>query len=202
MRTILAALFMTLATQLHSATECLMISDDSERLQCYDRVHGYNAGSQADAVYSGKWVFVEDKDPFNDTDVSYLVLESEAEGRAGRDYQSAVVVRCSGYSHQAYVISSGYLGRDSTSIKYRFADRNRALGSWNLSTDGKAVFAPVVATKFPLQNLRGFVKELRTGDDFVFEVRDYQNTPNVAYFDNSVHPKLDFVLNGCRQPEK
>ena len=77
LRLIVTSLIVALATQLHSATECLMISRDSERLQCYDRVHGYNAKSQPTAVYSGKWVFVEDKDPFNDSDVSYLILESE-----------------------------------------------------------------------------------------------------------------------------
>lgn len=156
--------------------------------------------STNDVKYAGGWVFIEKKDPFTDKNASYLYLNSEYMGRSGDDFPETLVIRCKGSGHDAYIAADGFIGGDSSKVRYRFGNKQMRSESWSLSTDGDAIFAPYTGNSVGLERLSNFIKEVRSGEDFLFELSDYRGTKSSASFDNSVHPKLDFVLNGCIEP--
>ena len=140
---------------------------------------------------SSNWVFVEKLDKFTDKNASYIYLN--ASGYVSSDSPESIVVRCDGTgSYEIYVRASGYIGarNDIIRVRYRFGSDQAISERWSESTTGRAAFLP--------SGYKDFRQKLATGEDFLFEITDYNGTPSSSEFDNNQDDKLTFVMNGCK----
>ncbi|WP_194095792.1 hypothetical protein [Marivivens aquimaris] len=190
------------ASQDVSAETCLALNDDQERLGCYDRQFGYVARAEEETApevakpisTSSNWHFFENADDFSDQDTSYIILSSVAGRGRYNDAPDAIWIRCDGQgAFEVFVTVDGYIGgnrNDRVPVRFRFGSDDPVSELWNISTNGQGAFLP--------QSYNDFKTGIFSGEDFVFEVTDYQGSKSSAEFRNSDHPKLDFIRNGCR----
>ncbi len=140
---------------------------------------------------ASKWNFVEQFDSFNDKNSSMVILE--ASGYIGNDDPKDLIVRCDAKGgYDIIIASNGYIGaRDNrVPVRYRFGKNDAISERWSESTNGKAAFLP--------SSYNDFRRNLATGEDFVFEITDFNGNSGSSEFDNSKDEKLDFVMGGCK----
>ncbi len=152
---------------------------------------GETSPSAQDATNASKWNFVENFDSFNDKNTSMVVLE--ASGYIGYDDPKNLIVRCDAKGgYDIIIVSNGYIGaRDNrVPVRYRFGKNDAISERWSESTSGRAAFLP--------SSYNDFRKNLATGEDFVFEITDFNGNRGSSEFDNSKDDKLEFVMGGCK----
>ena len=212
------AFLMTLGTQgsaAETAKDCAKITDDAARLVCYDKFLGYIKGidqsgleqvidplskalddalgiTSDTANANSNWRYHENQDAFTDANTSYLALKLKSGSDRGGDAPKTLILRCDGEgSSDIYMVVDGYIGSDAAKVRYRFEGKDAVSSSWDISTDGKAVFDT------PWTKPGKFVLELASGNDFLFEVTDHRGVRSSAEFDNSLDPNFDYILSGC-----
>ncbi|MDA0318828.1 MAG: hypothetical protein O3A90_06010 [Proteobacteria bacterium] len=144
-----------------------------------------------DVKNASKWVFIEKFDSFNDKNSSMVVLE--ASGYIGNDDPKELVVRCDARGgYEIFITTNGYIGArdDSVPVRYRFGKGEPISERWGESTSGRAAFLP--------KRYNDFRKNLATGEDFIFEITDFNGSRGSSEFDNSKDEKLDFIMGGCK----
>ncbi|MHC4709060.1 MAG: type VI secretion system-associated protein TagO [Planctomycetota bacterium] len=168
--------------------KCAAISNDLERLVCYDelaRAQGFDR-QQARSVPTGgvgAWEIRDQVNPLDDTRTVNLALVSTSGGStAGRPV--ILVLRCESGETEVYVnwrvrVASG--AQVATRIGTDEVERRR----WSLSSNQQATFYP--------SNDVDFIRALMTADRFVAQVTLYSGNPVTAIFDtqgidNAVRP--------------
>lgn len=174
--------------------ECHSFTEADIRLKCYDQNSGYQAPVDESSSNDGGWILIEQMDDFTNANTSYVVLRSDASGVIMSDAPEAMIARCDGNGgHEIYVKSGGYIGarNDLVPVRYRFGEAAPVSERWHESTTGTAAFLP--------NGFKDFRNGLRSGEDFVFEITDYNGTSSRARFENvsGNQSALEFVLNGC-----
>jgi hypothetical protein len=181
---------------------CTALADDANRLSCYDAAADFSKPGEAEntrsdntsEVYSGGWEFSEHRDAFSNKETSMVILESDAVGETMSDKPALTIIRCDGKgSKEVIVRTHGYLGSDRIRVRYKFGDNDPILERWSPSTSGQAVFLP--------RGYKDFLKGIKTGESFIFEVTDFQGSRAMAEFINADKGKddRDYVLNGCKK---
>jgi hypothetical protein len=146
---------------------------------------------ERDAGSESQWQFVEDFDSFNDKNSSYIYLEPTS--TVSGDDPKFIAVKCDAKGgYDILVASNGYIGaRDNrVQVRYRFGTNDPTTEKWNESTTGTAAFLP--------SSYNDFRTNLATGEDFVFEITDYNGSRSSSEFDNNKDEKLEFVMGGCK----
>jgi hypothetical protein len=182
--------------------DCKIFDDDNLRLVCYDKLSGYEKaeaetgnsdGSNTDLT-SGGWVFKEQDDEFSGKETSYAFLESDAATAVLTDKPKAIIIRCDGKGgNDIYVLSNGYIGGDRIRVRYKFGESKPVSERWMASTDGQAAFLP--------NGYKDFLSGLLSGDDFIFELTDFNGSTSMARFKNAAKniEKRNYVLAGCKK---
>ena len=167
------------------------VSDDDGDNGSSDGKDASSDAGERDTASESQWQFVEDFDSFNDKNSSYVFLE--ATSRVSGDDPKAVVARCDAKGgYDIYVMSNGYIGARNNRIpvRYRFGTNDPTTEKWNESTTGTAAFLP--------SSYNDFRTNLATGEDFIFEITDYNGSRSSSEFDNNKDEKLEFVMGGCK----
>jgi hypothetical protein len=202
---ILAIAHIFLATQSTaqdlSLENCTSFDDDDLRLICYDTISGYekpestSSSSDDGTTASGGvgWVFVEEADEFSGKETSYVYLLSDAVDERTSDKPRNFVIRCNGKGgKEVAVVTHGYIGGDRIKVRYKFGDGDPISEKWHASTNGVAAFLP--------SGYKDFLRGIISGQDFIFEVTDYNGSTALARFENASSgvAKRDYVLRGCK----
>ena len=191
--------------QIDKLNECLELTEDQQRLECYDAAMGQvddraelssEANETAATIESeSKWDFNERADEFTDNNTSFIALTSDSISRRGDDPPMFLVLRCDGQGgYDIYMIFDGYIGsnNDSIPVRYRFDGEEAVVERWSESTDGTAAFLP--------KRFNDFRSGLLTGTDFAFEVTDFRGSTSAARFENSIDANFEFITKGCVTP--
>lgn len=169
---------------------CTKISDDQERLQCFDtamaglmRPRAPKAGEPSDY-----WHVTEKTDPLTDEVVVTIMARGTSTGRR----PVVFVARCTKGRTEAYVAFNDYLGDDvdgpyeeGKTVTYRVGTAEPRTNTWSLSTDKKAAFFPGRGGEFLARMLKG--------DRLVVQTTPYNENPVTAIFDTT---KLPETLQG------
>ena len=126
------------------------------------------AGFIAPAAYA-EWRFQEVTDPITDEDASFAGVMN------GPD--EVLVVRCLGEIAEIPVGVGGFFGFGAQiEVTYR-VDRNDpvAAGTWNVSTNGNALFAP-------RSQINDLLNLFRSGQSIVIRATDERGSSNTATF--------------------
>ena len=183
----------------HSLNKCVSYLDNNLRLKCYDAISKYNPEEDNDTKISSAWEYTENIDDFTDKNTSRLLLEYKIGTTKGSGYPDHIVMRCDGMGDfEIYVSSSGHIGSnfkgEGIPIRYRFGSEEAVTEKWGESASGKAAFYPS-ALRYKANS---FYKMLLSGKDFIFSIEDFRGIQSSAKFDNSIHPKFNFILGGCK----
>ena len=167
------------------------LSDDDGDSGSPDEKNASSNMDERNVAGESQWQFVENFDSFNDKNSSYVFLEPTS--AVGSDDPKAVVVKCDAKGgYVIYVIANGYIGSrdDRIPVRYRFGTNDPTTEKWSESTDGTAAFLP--------SSYKDFRTNLATGEDFIFEITDYNGGRSSSEFDNNKDEKLEFVMGGCK----
>jgi len=167
------------------------VSDDDSNNGLSNENDASGSSDERDLASDSQWKFFEDFDSFNDKNSSYVLLLPSSS--VGNDDPSAIAVKCDAKGgYDIIVTSNGYIGARNNGIpvRYRFGTKDPITEKWNESTNGTAAFLPSFYNDFRTQ--------LATGEDFIFEITDYNGSRSRSEFDNNKDEKLDFVMGGCK----
>ena len=116
---------------------CKAITDDKERLRCFDGLFGSNLPSPAKSLQEEKqanWSIDETKSP---TDGSPQVVAANLVG------DTVLILRCKDQTTEAaFSTQYNYLGYKSVDVELRINDQNPIKEVWKASMNGRAAFAP------------------------------------------------------------
>ena len=187
---VLALLPFTVCAQTEqSMAQCAAITDDSERLACYDE-HAISLGLEVTAlipIEPGTLMVSTDSntaaDPSTDpssnpstepstvTITSYAVSGTSSEGDA-----ITMVIRCRRNRTDLYIRWQDYLGSWAY-VRTRVGDDDRGTRQWDLSADARSSYYP--------RGTVGFIEDLIEASSVEFEVTPYVQDPVTAVFDMS-----------------
>lgn len=155
------------------ANDCASISDDEERLTCYDQLNTPTVKKQEGDT--GKWVKSERISPIDDSPTVVLSLDSPDEVRSrllsGRP---TLVVRCKENKTEAYINWRTFITTGTTEITFR-ADKEKAKKeTWLVSSNNKATFSPM---PIPL------IKDLLGKSSLIVQVTPFSDNTYTVNFD-------------------
>ena len=164
---------------------CKAITDDQERLKCFDGLFG-EASKPPKASNEGQaqtppeekqanWTIDESKDPDGNPEVVAANLVSD----------TVLILRCKNQTTEAaFSTQYNYLGYKSVEVELRINDQKPSKETWKASMNGRAAFAPDAIAFIQLlpdsarlsikttRNPDGKVKEAKFDLGAVSEVRD------------------------------
>ena len=187
---VLALLPFTVCAQTEqSMAQCAAITDDSERLACYDE-HAISLGLEVTAlipIEPGTLMVSTDSntaadastdpssnpstEPSTVTITSYSVSGTSSEGDA-----ITMVMRCRRNRTELYIRWRDYLGSWAY-VRTRVGDDDRGTRQWNLSADARSSYYP--------RGTVGFIEDMIEAGSAAFEVTPYVQDPVTAVFDMS-----------------
>jgi type VI secretion system VasI family protein len=116
---------------------CKAISNDQQRLKCFDDLFADKADQPNSADKSaneGNWSIEEGKSP---TDGSPQIVAANLVG------DTVLILRCKDQiTEAAFSTKYNYLGYKSVDVQLQINDQNRIKEVWNASMNGRAAFAP------------------------------------------------------------
>jgi hypothetical protein len=113
---------------------CKAITDDKERLKCFDRLFSETSKPQNVPEEKQNWSVEESKSP---TDGSSQVVAANLVG------DTVLILRCKDQTAEAaFSTKYNYLGYKSVDVQVRINDQNPSKQVWKASMDGRAAFAP------------------------------------------------------------
>ena len=114
---------------------CKAITDDKERLRCFDGLFGSPPKPQNPLEKAqANWSIDETKSP---TDGSPQVIAANLVG------DTVLILRCKDQTTEAaFSTQYNYLGYKSVDVQLRINDQNPIKEIWNASMNGRAAFAP------------------------------------------------------------
>ncbi len=113
---------------------CKAISDDKDRLKCFDRLLAEPEKSHTSPeVSKGNWTIDESRSPDGSPDVVAANLVGDV----------VLILRCKNQiTVAAFSTQYNYLGYKSVDVQLRINDQNPIKHVWNASVNGRAAFAP------------------------------------------------------------
>ena len=159
---------------LKELTVCASVTNDTERLACYDRV-ARSLGLTPPASVEGKrkWQVSVKTNPLDDSTTVALMLFADS-GTSTWGDRVSLILRWQSNKLEAYINWHDYL-EDGASVTWRVGTKEARRGVWGLSTDNEATFYPYDVT--------GFIQELLEATRFVAQVTPYEESPITAIFD-------------------
>lgn len=120
-------------------------------------------------AFADIWEHIPSFDPMTDRDRSLAAIMV--------DRGTMIAVRCNGSTDFDIIVRPGghISSRDSAATTYRIDQQEPVQSSWNLSTDGQAVFVP---DRLKVE----FLGQLKAGGRLVVQVRDFRGTPITAIY--------------------
>jgi hypothetical protein len=146
---------------------CSEMKDDSQRLQCYDKLVAdtlktpAQAGRAATVTNEQDWRITESKSPVDDSAQVAAVLEA-AEGNA------ALIIRCHDRMSDAFVNLRTFVGvTESLRLSYRINQEPAVETRWQPARSGDSVFVPT-------SSFFSFVRGMPDEGDLFIRLLDFQ----------------------------
>ena len=135
---------------------------------------------------------MEQSDPFEDYETSFLSLPSIQHTRRGFDPPTSIVVSChKGDKPNVYVFFGGFLDLGEIKFRYRIDTLKPAMTTMSASTDG-------TSGRLGKTEESAFLEALQNGSKIIVEALDFRGDPSSAVFRGQAHEKMDYVFGGCR----
>ena len=169
--------------------DCVRISNNEARLECFDAVYGLDA--EEPEISGDGWILVERKDEFNGANTSSVYLEEV--GRIGQTDAAVISVGCRDdgtygilFYKRTFINTSNRI-----SIRYKFDDNETVSENWWGTAGSNGAILP--------DNYRDFRSQLVDSDRLVIEAKAYQGARHRHTFEGLQKNKrdLEFVMNGC-----
>ena len=113
---------------------CKAITDDNERLKCFDGLFGRIPTKNTPEGTQANWSIEETKSP---TDGSPQVVAANLVN------DTVLILRCKDQTTEAaFSAQYNYLGYKSVDVQLQINDQNPIKEVWNASMNGRAAFAP------------------------------------------------------------
>ena len=179
---------------------CKAISNDQQRLKCFDGLFANKPNAPEKSVNEGNWSIEESKSP---TDGSPQVVAANLVG------DTVLILRCKDQTTEAaFSTKYNYLDYKAVDVELRINDQSPIKEIWKASMNGRAAFSPNAVAfiqslpdngKLSIRTIRsdGKVKEGKFNLGAISEVRnkiahacDWDDTPNdpVGSVDHSDSP--------------
>lgn len=124
----------------------------------------------------GKWLFEETSSAVTGAKTSVIWVGGELSSTNYLGDYPTLVIRCNNKKTEAYINFRAFLGSKNTSIAYKIGDNAFKNESWNLSTDGTALFAPA-------NSAQAFALSLLNNAKFAAEAQSFSNGKMTGIFD-------------------
>lgn len=163
--------------------ECATISEDLDRLSCYDKAVGLTPKVE-EFTTSGSWSLSKKKSEFKDTTDVFLSVETEEPLTCGMFDKSRAVLllRCMENTTSAMLITSCHLAsgfQGYGDIEYRVDEKPSRKKSFEASTDNTSLGLWSGGSAIP------FIKELLGGKEIIMRFTPFSESPTTAKFDIS-----------------
>lgn len=156
------------------ASECLSISDNNSRLECYDNENAYKPATP-EKEEIGKWEISIDVSPIDDS--QRVLLMVDANERVGRSFMASrptLVMRCESNKTELFIDWGSFITTSTTAVTTRIDNEKAATNNWEMSSDNQASFAP---------NSISLVKKLTGKDTLLARITPYGENPYTVTFD-------------------
>ncbi len=162
-------------------SKCVSITEDLERLACYDIENGVEI-SEESVSSSGKWTKRTEVSLLTDDKNVFLSLDSEDDitARFGQRGPASIYLRCRENKTSAFFVFNGHFMSDNRSygrIEYRIDDRSMSFINTSASTDNEALGLWNGAKSIP------FIKRLIKGERLVIRATPHSESAVTATFD-------------------
>ncbi|WP_162265871.1 type VI secretion system-associated protein TagO [Celeribacter ethanolicus] len=162
--------------------ECKSITNDDERLACYDLAFGAKKIETPEPSDTGKWHVSVDTSALTDETNVYLSLESDDEirGQFGSAGPATLILRCKENTTSAFFrLNNLFLAsiQGYGKIEYRLDTEKMSQISAKESTDNKALGLWSGAQAIP------FAKKLIGHETLIIRATPYNESPITATFD-------------------
>lgn len=155
------------------ANDCASISDDKERLTCYDQLNTSTVKKQEGDT--GKWIKSERVSPIDDSPTVVLALESPDKAGSGfRAERPILIVRCQENRTSLYIDWGAFITTGKTRIVTRIDKEKAKTETWSVSSDNTATFSP---TPIPL------IKDLLGKSSLIVQVTPFSDNTYTVNFD-------------------
>jgi hypothetical protein len=142
---------------------CKAISDDKERLKCFDQLFSEAPKPEkAETAKPANWTIEETKSPDGTSQVVAANLVND----------TVLILRCKDQiTEAAFSTQYNYLGWKAVDVELRINDGNAVKEVWKASVNGRAAFAPepVAFIQSLLDNTRLSIKTTRSPDGKIKE---------------------------------
>lgn len=165
-----------------SASDCMRIENDLDRLACYDKTAGRTPKQEAVATPAGEWSIRKETSKMTDQTNIFMTLESKEDVNCGwnRGGKVRLTVRCSEnttaliFNTGCHMTSSRYT--DYGDITYRIDDAKAKTVSGNESTNNKALGLWSGGRSIPV------IKEMFTAQQLIVRMTPYGENAFTATF--------------------
>jgi hypothetical protein len=146
---------------------------------------GEMAKPNSPALESEHWSLLESTNKIDNT--PSISLHNSAV-----DANASLIIRCSGRTTDAYVITTEVIDR-SASVRLKLDDSAAVRDNWSRSQDYHALFTP---------DAIAFSRQLAKGHSFLFEFKPFDSGPRTVEFNVSgLDPKLERIAKACEWNE-
>lgn len=168
---------LSIAVSDKEVAKCAAVSNDINRLECYDNLAKSNKlapNSNIKSANKGDWKVNIDVNPLDDSKTVILSIYSNENIRTGfRNQKIPLIIRCKSNTTDLYINWANYLGLDSTNVTTRIDKDNAITEKWVLSTDNKATFA---------RNAISLAKRMLQGSTLIAQTTPYSESPVMVTF--------------------
>lgn len=176
--------------------DCKKITEDAQRLSCYDKwaENLLTSSPSADDRPQGQnsWArHTEESKMDGVTNVTYATRStSTLRNSIGRDEEAKLVLRCNQRKTEAFIVWPVYVGsHDMHQVEIKVDNGKIEKSAWSPSTDGTAVFRskPV-----------NWIKSLAGGKKLIVRLAAYQRIPEEVEFDiTGIDGATDEIAKTC-----
>lgn len=170
------------------ASECLSISDNDKRLECYDKENGYKPNNQGKSNAVGKWKLTESTSPIDDSKTIKLSLTTKDKVRAGIQSGSPILIlRCMEDKTSLYVDWGTFISTADPRITLR-VDKDKATSEyWRVASNHEVSFSP---------NAIPAIKSMVGKNNLMLQVTPFSDQTYTVNFDitgldNAIKPLRD-----------
>lgn len=159
-------------------SECSNISENLERLECFDKVtERYDLKLREKSIeerdYSSEWISSIKLDPINDSKIITLSLLANSQMGSDDSKPLSLNIRCTNFETEAFIKWGTYVGIEPN-VTLRIGSEKAVTREWLISTDGTATFYP--------RRVVNLIKRIMKENRLVARITPYMENPLVGVF--------------------
>ncbi len=172
----LALLYPVLASaELGGLQECRQITDNEQRLACYDRLTARQITSIDETAGSGQWQVTEGRSPLDDSKNIVLNLKAQSEVQSAHlSVHPVLSVKCEHRSMSVTVDWGLYLEKNSTRMLSRFNEEAPLTEKWLIGDSYRGVYKS--------QQIKSYLDDIAQHQQLHLRIEPFSGEPIVASF--------------------